>query len=267
METRTATESGSGSRLAEEAYEALAPAYDDFTAHHDYGLWLGELLPRLRRHGLREGRLLDVACGTGKSFLPMLEQDWEVTACDISPAMLEVARAKAGDRVELAVADMRELPAFDEFDLVWCLDDAINYLLSIEELGETLSAMRANLASEGLLLFDVNTIQTYRSFFAGTESVERGGRRLIWNGQAPADAQPGGIYESHFEVEMPDGGEADIEKHIHRQRHFPEAVMLETIAASGLECLDVYGHGLDAILEQPVDEVAHTKMVYIARRI
>ena len=44
--------------------------------------------------------------------------------------MLERARAKVGDAVELAVADMLELPEFGEFDLVWALDDAINYLLS-----------------------------------------------------------------------------------------------------------------------------------------
>ena len=265
MEAKAAVHK-SGSQRAEEAYEALAPVYDDFTAHHDYGLWLGELLPQLRRHGLSEHRLLDVACGTGKSFLPLLERGWEVTACDISPSMLELAREKAGDAVEFAVADMRSLPVFGEFDLVWCLDDAVNYLLSVEELGEALSAMRANLAPDGLLLFDVNTLQAYRSFFAETEFVERGGRKLIWNGQAPLDAQSGGIYESHFEAEMPGGGEADIRKHVHRQRHFPEEVVRATIAASGLECLDVFGHGFDAILKQPVEELVHTKMVYIARR-
>jgi SAM-dependent methyltransferase len=252
--------------MAVEAYEALAPAYDDFTAHHDYGLWLGELLPRLEGHGLSGRRLLDVGCGTGKSFLPMLEQGWDVTACDISPSMLELARAKAGDAVELSVADMRALPVFGEFDLVWCLDDAVNYLLSVEELGEALSAMRANLAPDGLLLFDVNTLHAYRSFFAETELVERGGRKLVWRGQAPRDARPGGIYESHFEAEMPDGGEADVEKHVHRQRHFPEEVVLATLSEAGLECLDVYGHGFDAVLKQPVEELVHTKMVYIARR-
>jgi SAM-dependent methyltransferase len=264
MEAKAAVRSGS--EMAEQAYEALAPVYDDFTAHHDYGLWLGELLPRLEGHGLSGHRLLDVGCGTGKSFLPMLEQGWEVTACDISPSMLDLARAKAGDAVTFAVADMRTLPVFGEFDLVWCLDDAVNYLLSVEELGEALSAMRANLAPDGLLLFDVNTLQAYRSFFAGTEYVERGGRKLVWRGQAPLDAQPGGIYESHFEAELPGGGEADVEKHIHRQRHFPEEVVLATLQEAGLECLDVYGHGFDAVLKQPVEELVHTKMVYISRR-
>lgn len=253
-----------GERWAERAYEAIAPVYDDFTAHHDYELWLGNLLPLLRGHGLRGRRLLDVGCGTGKSFLPMLERGWEVTACDISPSMLELARAKAGAKARLAVADMRELPVCGEFDLVWALDDAVNYLLSAEEMGEALSGMRANLAPGGLLMFDVNTLQSYRTFFAETERVERGGRRLVWHGQASPEAPPGSISEARFEVEE-DGGGAAVETHVHRQRHFPEAELLELIGDAGLECLDVYGHGLDAVPEQPVDELLHTKAVYMAR--
>jgi SAM-dependent methyltransferase len=254
-----------GGQWAEQAYEAIAPVYDDFTAHHDYELWLGNLLPKARGHGLSGHRLLDVGCGTGKSFLPMLERGWEVTACDISPSMLELARAKAGGAARLSVADMRELPVFGEFDLVWSLDDAMNYLLSPEELGEALSGMRANLAPGGLLMFDVNTLQAYRTFFAEVQQVDRGDKRLVWRGQGSPDAPPGSISEAHFEVEAVDGG-ADIETHVHRQRHFPEAEVRELLETAGLECLDVYGHGFDAIPKQPVEELVHSKVVYFARR-
>lgn len=254
-----------GSQWAKQTYEAMAPVYDDFTAHHDYELWLGNLLPELRRHGLSGGRLLDVGCGTGKSFLPMLERGWDVTACDISASMLELAKAKAGDAARLAVADMRELPVYGEFDLVWALDDAVNYLLNGEELLAALRGMRANLAPGGLLMFDVNTLAAYRTFFAGTEEVERGGRRLLWRGQASADTPPGSISEAHLEVASAANGAAPIERHVHRQRHFPEAEVLALLEAAGLECLDVFGHGYDAELRQPVEELAHTKAVYISR--
>lgn len=253
-----------GRQWAEQAYEAMASVYDDFTAHHNYELWLGNLLPKARGHGLRGHRLLDVGCGTGKSFLPMLERGWEVTACDISTSMLELARAKAGDAAQLSVADMRELPVFGEFDLVWSLDDAVNYLLSGEELGRALSGMRANLAPGGLLMFDVNTLQAYRTFFAEEQRLERGGRRLVWRGQGDGNAPPGSIGEARFEAE-PEDGVAEVETHVHRQRHFPEAEVLELLAASGLECLDVYGHGFDAVPKQPVEELVHSKAVYISR--
>jgi SAM-dependent methyltransferase len=252
-------------RWAERTYEAIAPVYDDFTAHHDYDAWLTDLLAALGRNGLEGKRLLDVGCGTGKSFLPMLPRGWQVTACDISPAMLELARSKVGDDVSLHVADMRELPDFGEFDLVWALDDAINYLLSAEELEGALRGMRANLAPTGLLLFDVNALPAYRTFFAESAVVERGGRRLLWRGQASPEMAPGSICEAHLEVEHDEHGVESGRLGTHRQRHFPEEEILEALARAGLECLDVYGHGFDGVLRQPLDEAVHTKAIFIAR--
>lgn len=250
---------GTSERWAEETYEAIASVYDDFTAHHDYEAWLAELVPALESHGLRGKRLLDVGCGTGKSFMPLLAHGWEVTACDISAAMLELARRKAGDRVRLSVADMRELPVFGEFDVVWALDDAVNYLLDEEELERALRGMRANLGPGGLVLFDVNTLRSYRDFFAGTEVVERGGRRIVWRGRAAPDAPPGSICEADLFV---DSEEEPLGTH--RQRHFPEAEVLGALGRAGLECLDVYGITFDGIPLQPLDETFHTKAIYIA---
>lgn len=247
-------------RWAEVAYEAIAPVYDDFTAHHDYEGWISDLLPALERHGLRGRRLLDVGCGTGKSFMPMLSRGWQVTGCDISASMLELAREKGGEEAELSVADMRELPLFGEFDLVWALDDAVNYLLSVEELTQALSGMRRNLASTGLLQFDVNTLLAYRTFFAETELVERGGRRLLWQGQAAPDMPPGSICEAHLSVD-----DASEPLATHRQRHFPEAEVLEAIDGAGLQCLDVFGITYDGIPRKPLDEAVNTKAIYIAR--
>jgi SAM-dependent methyltransferase len=253
-------------RWAEIAYEAFAPVYDDFTAHHDYELWLGKLLPELQRLGLQGDRLLDVACGTGKSFIPMLQRGWQVTACDISAGMVEQARAKVGEAAALSVADMRELPELGEFDLVWCLDDAVNYLLSGAELEQALSGMRRNLGPNGLLMFDVNTLNTYRSFFAEEVVIERDGRRLVWKGRGSPDAASGAISEASFEV-LPlggDGGEPVIAEQMHRQRHFPEAEVLAALESAGLRALEVFGHNDDAVLRQPLQDEVHSKAVYIA---
>lgn len=264
MERTTATDAR-GDR-ARRTYEAMAPVYDDFTAHHDYESWLSDLLAVLERSGLTGTRLLDVACGTGKSFLPMLPRGWQVTASDISPAMLALAREKADDSVELAVADMLELPRFGEFDLVWALDDAINYLLTPIELETALVKMGRNLAPAGLLLFDVNTLLSYRTFFAETSVVERGGRKLVWHGLASPDVAPRSICESRLEAISLDDETAKPLTVTHLQRHFPEAEVLAALDGAGLDCLDVYGHGLDGIPAQPLDESVHTKAIYIARK-
>src|SRR6195952_5295908 len=191
----------SDSRHAEHAYEAIAPVYDDFTAHHDYRLWIGTLLKLCEAHGLQGDTVLDVACGTGKSFIPMLERGWKVTACDISSSMVEMARAKSGDGVRIEVADMRELPVYGSFDLVCCLDDAVNYLHTQAELEQTLRGLAANMAPHAICIFDSNTLTQFRGFFAEQFEIEMNGRRMIWEGQVDESFAPGDIAEASFPSE------------------------------------------------------------------
>jgi ubiquinone/menaquinone biosynthesis C-methylase UbiE len=246
---------------AREAYDTYASAYDDFNRGYMYERWTGRLLAKAEEAGLSGRRLLDVACGTGLSFLAMLDRGWEVTGCDISPAMLEIAREKAGDRAELLVADMRELPELGEFDLIWAVNDPLNYLLSVEEFEAAMAGMRRNLAPEGIALFDVNTVVTYRNFFSSEVVVEEKGRQFVWQGkQAAEDVSPGLIAEAHFEASGEEGS-----SHIHRQRHFGEAEVLAAIAAGGMRCIAVYGES-DGALELGLAEERHTKAVYLCRR-
>jgi SAM-dependent methyltransferase len=254
-------------RHAEVAYEAIAPVYDDFTAHHDYETRISMLLELAAENGLRPGasRALDVGCGTGKSFKPLLDRGWQLTACDISPSMAALARERAGDRVRIEVADMRELPVLGSFDVAFCIDDAVNYLHSPEELATTLRAIAANLEPEGLLIFDSNTISVYRGFFAEHLEVEANGVRMIWEGLGDGDAQPGAITEARFSFEPLEGGSA-VAPEVHRQRHHPEPEVRAAIAAAGLELAGAYGHGPDGVPFQPMSEDEHVKAVYAVRK-
>jgi SAM-dependent methyltransferase len=246
------------------AYEATAAHYDRLTAHHDYDLWLGNLLPALRSRGLEGRRLLDVACGTGKSFLPMLARNWEVTGVDLSPAMLARACTKAGTRARLLVGDMRALPTLGSYDLVWCLDDALNYVLSVTELEACFTGFRRNLAVNGLCLFDVSALAMYRGFFAENTVIEDTYGRLSVLGQESSEFPAGAQAVALVEV-LDEHGEF-VQRVTHRQRHFPAEVIVGALERTGWRCLDVFGHGYDAVLQQPLDERIHTKAVFIAKR-
>lgn len=255
------------SRGAEEAYDAIAPYYDDFTAHHDYEHWLERLLPELEAHGLAGNRLLDVACGTGNSFVPMLRRGWSVTGCDISPRMVAVARAKFGDEADLRVADVRDLPALGEFDLVLGLGDVVNYLLDREGVVAGLTSIRRNLASGGRVLFDANTLHTYRTFFAHEEVVEREDCRMIWRGRTAPDAEPGTTAEATFEVQPRDPERPPIGPDVHHERHFTQGELEAAIEEAGLRTLAVYGHEADVVLHQPLAEERDVKAIYIAAAV
>lgn len=241
------------------AYEAFAAVYDDFNHANDYEMWLGRaLLPELRKHGLREGgKALDVGCGTGRAFRPLLRRGWQVHGCDLSPAMLDLAAREGGDEVVLQVADMRDLPHLGDFDLVLSLNDSVNYLLGDDDLALALAGMRENLAEDGLLVFDVNSGSTYASGYSETREVEHGGSQWVWSGH-------GEVAPSIFESEIAGDGLAEPIRHLERFRS--EREVLETMQAAGIAPLAALGmreaEG-EILLSAPVDERRDYKLVFI----
>lgn len=198
------------------AYEEFAKVYNDFNWANDYEMWFGALLPHLESRGLQVGRVLDVGCGTGRAFPPLLKRGWEVTACDLSPAMMEVARRDFGDAVQLSVADMRELPPMGEFELVVCMNDALNCLTGDGELERALAGMAANLAEGGLLMFDCNSQLVFSAgYLDEDQEVEHEGRHWRWRGLGPVEAG------SHVHAARIEGD--GIEEIVSLERYHPAA--------------------------------------------
>jgi SAM-dependent methyltransferase len=246
------------------AYDALAPAYDAFTADHRHDVWLPAIERHARRHGLAGRRLLDVACGTGKSFLPLLDRGYAVTACDLSPEMARRAARKA-PAAHVQVADMRELPPLGAFDLVTCLDDALNYLLHGDELRDTLAGIARQLAPRGLAVWDVNTLSLVRSSFAGDWVAERGEWFVCWRGTATPSVAAGAVVEARLDAFRRRGSTWTRTTSSHRQRHWPLRELHRAAEAAGLDVLEVLGQQRNATLEPEVDEGRHIKAVFFAR--
>jgi SAM-dependent methyltransferase len=251
---------------AAEAYDAFAPYYDRFTAHHDYELWVGGLLRLAYDHGLAGTRALDAGCGTGKSFVPLLRRGFEVTACDQSPAMLDVAAARAGAGVALRCADLRELGTLGEFDLITCLDDVANYLTGPDDLTSALRGLARNLRPGGLLVFDANTVATYRSFFRETVVVEEPGLVMLWRGQVDEGFEQSGLASAWLDLFSESDGAWTRSVSGHEQRHHPVEAVRRCIARAGLTCLAVYGQDPEVNFDAALDELEHSKAIYLVTR-
>jgi SAM-dependent methyltransferase len=251
---------------ARTTYEGFAPSYDAFTAHHDYDAWTRTLEGLARECGLSGRRLLDVACGTGKSFLPYLDRGYEVCACDISPAMLAVAAEKSRGRARLEVCDMRDLPCLGAFDFVCCIDDAVNYLHTEDELAATFAGLARNLAPGGVVLFDVNSVITYRSFFGSLSVVVADDRVLVWDGHAGESFGPGDLAQATLEALVRgDDGTWSRERIVHHQRHHPREAVERALRQSDLELVALRGMRLDGTTTDTFDELENSKAVYVAR--
>ena len=104
----------------------IQKAYDVVADQYDKKIWFDQHIlgvARLRKNLLSKatGKILDVACGTGLN-LPLFPTGSDITAVDLSPNMLEVARKNAteiGLNVNLAVMDAEHLEFADgSFDTV-----------------------------------------------------------------------------------------------------------------------------------------------------
>lgn len=250
---------------ARAAYDALAPGYDTLTGWHDHAAWTGLLESVAAAAGLRGRRLLDVACGTGNTMLPMLERGYAVTGVDVSGAMLAEARRKLPPGTHLHRADMRELPRLGAFDLVWCLGDAVNYLQDPDELRKAFAGLRRNLAPQGVVVLDLNTLATFRTLYSSLLAVPTAGRIVVVEGRGRRDVASGGASSTWIDRldRQPSGWWTRIRSE-HHHRHHPEEVVDAALAAAGLRRRSLHGTDGAGALKAPLEELRHAKAVYVA---
>jgi predicted TPR repeat methyltransferase len=103
-------------------------------------------------HGRDNLRVLDLGCGTGLSGAPFRAIASRLDGMDLSPAMIEKARAR-GIYDHLLVGDIETFPAAQAeiYDLVLAADT----LVYLGDLAPVLKGVRARLAAEGYFLFTV----------------------------------------------------------------------------------------------------------------
>ncbi len=64
-------------------------------------------------------KVLEVGCGTGTNLELFAEAGCWISGIDLSPAMMDIARRKLGDRADLRLGDAADMPFADaSFDLV-----------------------------------------------------------------------------------------------------------------------------------------------------
>jgi len=208
-----------------------------------------------------------VGCGTGKSFVPMLALGYDVTACDISPGMVERAREATG--ADVFVADGRDLPDVGPFDIATALDDALNYVLCDEELELVFEGVARNLRPGGTFVFDLNTLLTYRQFFTRDMATEVGNAFFCWRGQESAeDLMAGSLASSVIEVFSSEAGDCwrrYSSRHV--QRHHPPVLVERLLEETGFELLSRRGQMSGTTIDPVGDDDLHTKLLYFARLV
>jgi SAM-dependent methyltransferase len=136
------------------SYHGLHARYYDLVyqdkPYADEAAFVGEVL---RGEGVAGGRLLDVACGTGRHAAEFVRLGFDVTGVDYNEELIAIAREQVPDAAFL-VQDMCDLRLDEEFDAVTSLFDSIGYPLTDEKILVALESMRGQLRRGGLLVIE-----------------------------------------------------------------------------------------------------------------
>ncbi|MFJ7065913.1 class I SAM-dependent methyltransferase [Streptomyces sp. NPDC101115] len=154
-----------------ELYERRFPDPD-----HRAARWTEDVLVR---HGAGP-RVLDVGCGTGRDAAWLHQvAGRRVTAIDTSATMLAYARDRHPGPAH-HLADMRDFDLGTVFDAVVCLDSALLYCHTNDDLTAFLGRCRAHLTPGGLLVAEMRN----GAYFLGGNELLDGPRTasFVWQG-------------------------------------------------------------------------------------
>lgn len=139
-------------------------SYEDFAYYYDSLMdeqFYEDYVTFINKHVLSYETVLELGCGTGEIASILAGQDKVVYATDLSKDMLEVARLKAIEKnvsVMLARIDMADFKIDQPVDLILCLCDSLNYLLSKKRVLSTFTNVYDSLKHSGTFIFDVDSM-------------------------------------------------------------------------------------------------------------
>ena len=142
-------------------YSAIARGYDLIMEHVDYDQWAGFTDELLWSYHPRPNSVRELGCGTG-SFAFHLQPlgEYQYTATDKCPEMIEVAREKAalnGKNISFEIEDFSNYTVDEPHDVVILLYDGLNYLLKDEEVVSLFRCTYDALKPGGIFFFDQST--------------------------------------------------------------------------------------------------------------
>lgn len=136
--------------------------YDDFAwlYNREWGVFGDNIFPGLKAiagDSIPDGaRILDLCCGTGQLAKVLTEKGYRVTGLDGSAEMLRYARKNAPE-AKFLTRDARTFKLPPEYDAVFSTFDALNHILTIEELQAVFGNVFSCLVSGGIFIFDMTT--------------------------------------------------------------------------------------------------------------
>ncbi len=223
-------------------YGDFARVYDLFMDEIPYQAWSDYLEMLLKDHGITEGLLLELGCGTGTMTELMAEKGYDMTGIDSSAEMLQEAllkKEKSGLDILYLNQDMRSFELYGTMRAVFAVCDTMNYLLTRRDLLKTLKLVNNYLDPGGLFIFDLKTEHYYRDVLGErTEAAEEETASYIWQNYYDRRRR---INEYALTVfEQKNNGMYERFSEYHEQRAWSIEEIREMAERAGMEFVAVY---------------------------
>ena len=140
----------------------------------DYDTWADYMLEVAASFGRRVESVLDLACGTGNTSIPLAKQGCKVTGIDLSRQMLAIAEEKAGEaglNINFLQRNMLKMEFSEPFDMVVSFQDGLNYLVGEGDFTLLAQKVKASLKPGGLFVFDLNQVKKYDDLSDGSTDI------------------------------------------------------------------------------------------------
>lgn len=137
-------------------YDLIAPFYDIEHAQFDDDLDMYRNFAELCG-----GKILELACGSGRVLLPLAEDGYEVTGIDTSERMLAIARqalndAGLGAHCTLAQQSITDLNLGQKYRMAFIALGSFAHITGRAQQKQALASIRAHLSSGGTFILDIS---------------------------------------------------------------------------------------------------------------
>lgn len=215
----------------------------------------------------KNGKIIDLACGTGRITIPLARHGFDCTGVDIHPNMLQRAKEKAGAlSIQWIEQDCRNLHVAGKAQLIFSVGNSFQHFLTNEDQDGLLSSVHRHLEIGGLFIFGTRfpsaeeLLQTpaeeyWRSYQDGDMTVDL---YTISRYDALQQVQRYTTIRRYKDIE---GNAVDEQRtHISLRYVFPKEIE-RLLEKHGFTILEVYGDWQETPLSPE-----HHEMIYICEK-
>lgn len=192
------------------AYNEFAYFYDEFNCAADYDALFRYIHRELCAHGIEDGILADLGCGTGDLTLMLTQAGYDVIGIDRSEEMLSVLREKADElgltgKLLLLRQDVLQLDLYGTIRAAVSTFDTYSHIGPLDRFEQAIRNAAYFMEKGGVFVFDLNTPYKHQKILAGqTFDIEAEDALCHWTNRYDADT---GRVDIDIDISYHDTGE------------------------------------------------------------